>query len=92
MAGLLWPFPQIALLVARSHERSQFAIENAAPLWSSHIHVGSKRAMYLQLSMRSAPTLGARRAAGASARASCLEVHRSAAHERCRSLDAHRRQ
>jgi hypothetical protein len=64
----LRPFSQIALLVARSHERSQFAIRKAAPLWSSHIHVGSKRAMYLQLSMRSAPTLEARRAAEAPAR------------------------
>jgi hypothetical protein len=53
MAGFLRPFSQIAPLVAQSHERSQCAIRDPAPLWSSDVHVDSKRAMCLQLSMRS---------------------------------------
>jgi hypothetical protein len=53
MAGFLRPFLQIAPLGTRSHERSQCSIRATAPLWSSDVHVGSKRAMYLQLSMRS---------------------------------------
>jgi hypothetical protein len=91
MAGFLRPFSQIALLVARSHERSQFAIrECSSALEQSHpsrFEAGHVSAIVHAI-CADARRLGARRARQ---RAQRIWVPSIASRERCRSLDAHRK-